>query len=31
MKQPRIRNRQLVFLFVDEQWVGDYRLRYSTE
>jgi GWxTD domain-containing protein len=31
MKQPRIRNRRLVFLFVDEQWVGDYRLRYSTE
>ncbi len=31
MKQPRIRNRKLVFLFVDEQQVGDYRLRYSTE
>jgi GWxTD domain-containing protein len=31
MNQPRIRNRRLVFLFVDEQWVGDYRLRYSTE
>ena len=31
MKQPRMRNRRLVFLFVDEQWVGDYRLRYSTE
>ena len=29
--QPRMRNRRLVFLFVDEQWVGDYRLRYSTE
>ena len=29
--QPTIRNRRLVFLFVDEQWVGDYRLRYSTE
>ena len=29
--QPNIRNRRLVFLFVDEQWVGDYRLRYSTE
>jgi GWxTD domain-containing protein len=23
--------KRLVFLFVDEQWVGDYRLRYSTE
>ena len=23
--------RPLVFLFVDEQWLGDYRLRYSTE
>lgn len=31
MKQPRIRNRKLVFLFVDEHQVGDYRLRYSTE
>ena len=31
MNQPRMRNRRLVFLFVDEQWVGDYRLRYSTE
>jgi GWxTD domain-containing protein len=31
IKQPRIRNRRLVFLFVDEQWVGDYRLRYTTE
>ena len=31
MNQPRKRNRRLVFLFVDEQWVGDYRLRYSTE
>jgi hypothetical protein len=31
LKQPRMRNRRLVFLFVDEQWVGDYRLRYSTE
>jgi GWxTD domain-containing protein len=31
MNQPRHRNRRLVFLFVDEQWVGDFRLRYSTE
>jgi GWxTD domain-containing protein len=31
LTQPRIRNKRLVFLFVDEQWVGDYRLRYSTE
>ena len=31
LKLPRVRNRRLVFLFVDEQWVGDYRLRYSTE
>jgi GWxTD domain-containing protein len=27
----RTRGRRLVFLFVDEQWLGDYRLRYSTE
>ena len=25
------RYRKLVFLFVDEQGLGDYRLRYSTE
>jgi GWxTD domain-containing protein len=31
LSRPRMRNRRLVFLFVDEQWVGDYRLRYSTE
>ena len=31
MKQPHMRNRKLVFLFVDEHQVGDYRLRYSTE
>ena len=31
IRSPRIRNRRLVFLFVDEQWVGDYRLRYTTE
>lgn len=29
-RAPRAR-RRLVFLFVDEQWLGDYRLRYSTE
>ena len=31
---PRVesqRKRRLVFLFVDEQGLGDYRLRYSTE
>jgi GWxTD domain-containing protein len=28
---PHTRGRRLVFLFVDEQWLGDYRLRYSTE
>ncbi len=31
LELPRMRNRRLVFLFVDEQWLGDYRLRYSTE
>jgi GWxTD domain-containing protein len=29
-RAPRTRKR-LVFLFVDEQWLGDFRLRYSTE
>jgi GWxTD domain-containing protein len=29
-RAPRAR-RRLVFLFVDEQWLGDFRLRYSTE
>ena len=29
---PRRRlSKPLVFLFIDEQWLGDYRLRYSTE
>ncbi len=27
----RTRHRRMVFLFVDEQGIGDYRLRYSTE
>lgn len=29
--RDRVRHRRLVFLFVDEQGLGDYRLRYSSE
>jgi hypothetical protein len=31
MSTTRRLTKPLVFLFVDEQWLGDYRLRYSTE
>lgn len=31
VEQRRRLAKPLVFLFIDEQWLGDYRLRYSTE